>query len=135
MSSFSIKYPEKRNEIIQSLKWLSEKDIKKCINPNAPHSFWDNLKYPLEVYLEDMEFDKGNIEDFISVVFYDVNECQSIKKIAIYLDRLINELGWQKPDQTYLEWHSWNDLVKAANNALKVLKANNYNYDFLYKDL
>lgn len=130
----TVKYPDLRNMVIQELKRLADKNIINCIDINYPHSFWDNLRFPIESLLDTLDLDVDS-EENIGVTLYDEEEGRIVNKLAVYLNQLIQEVGVEKTDSAYLEWQHWEDLVKAAEAAFELLNANNYKYDFIYKGL
>ncbi|MCP4923421.1 MAG: hypothetical protein GY915_05235 [bacterium] len=117
-----VEFPGRRHEMILQIKDLSDFEMQKekWVNPKAKHAFWDNMRFPIEALLDEWDLENES-EGNIGWILRNKKEAEITQKASKALGRIIDEVGIEKPDVTYLNSPFWQEVVQAAKAAYEVL--------------
>jgi hypothetical protein len=119
-----LNHPDMRGELISTLKDLSDLAYQEkywCCK-TAHHFFWDNLRMVIE-FLEDiglMNYEEP--EETIGYTTRSAEELQIVLSAVKFLEQILEEIGWNYPDEVYLNSPLWQPLVEASGKAFAYIK-------------
>jgi hypothetical protein len=122
----TIKFVEMRNELIETLRALSDKKYQESawVKGNFPEGIVeDNFDYAVNFLFDDSCLAE-NPEDLIGYCLVDKYEAQLIHAVTKSIDKLLSELGNDLSDLEYISSPLWEDVVRKAKQAYKVIKSN-----------
>ena len=124
-----VKAPSRRREFIYTLKELADFAMQKrewCMpkfNPNAAHTFSDNMRFVTEFILDDGDLDKLNYATGkIGYWFKNKKEALVAHKAAKALDSALEQLGYNQPNEVYVNSPLWHKVVEEAKDAYETFK-------------
>ncbi|PFX11037.1 hypothetical protein AWC38_SpisGene25548, partial [Stylophora pistillata] len=98
------------------------KPKKKWVDPNHPCWFSTNMRYPIDMILEEGDLDEEkHATAMIGYWFKDAKEAAVASDVGKALMLIINEIGMNKPDSAYIDSPLWQDVVNKAKVAYDVL--------------
>lgn len=120
-----LKHPDMRTMLIDSLKELSNKEIhlNKWANKKFKHALWDEFCLSSEI-LENIPFEHYPPEEQIGYSIYNIKEITPILYLINKINLIVNEIGWDKKDEDYLNSPLWAEMVDAADIAYQELMKN-----------
>ncbi len=123
-SNEGLKYPDYRWSIIIELKYLSDLKFQQVVwcNAELPHLFSDKLEATIESFEDlrffDEEYDRTKL---IGTTLRNQHEVDLIIPLVESLDKVIDTIGWNKPDEIYLNSSEWGKVIKRAKDAYKII--------------
>lgn len=120
-----VENPHMRKWLLESLHDLSDRELqlKEWVSPDFAHSFWDTLRFDINVIYNDLELDE-NPEDKLGYVLVDQDECDVMGPLIKAIDDVYDIIGPRQPDEAYTQSPLWEEVIRTASDALKVFVAN-----------
>jgi hypothetical protein len=119
-----LKYPEMREELIDYLQSLSDREyqIRIWVNKNFPTpKYFDSLTMTLQL-LEDLGVFRDP-EKLIGTIFKNQEEVTALARLSRALDFVFSLYGNDLPDSIYIQSSEWDDVISEATAALKTVRA------------
>ena len=85
------------------------------------------MRFPLEFLFDDLSLEERP-EDQLGYTLRDREEMTAVCKVVNAMNRVFHEIGQNKPDFAYMNSPLWEDVIKDADVAYKLLKANDDKY-------
>ena len=120
-----VHFPQLRQILIFSLFNLSDhqRQKKEWVSPNFSHGFWDTFRFDVSVIFDDLDLDQDP-EGQIGYCLVNQAECNSIKPLTKALDEVLDRIGIEQPDVSYIESPLWDRVIETAKTALEVFMEN-----------
>ena len=118
-----IKYPHMRDELIEHLKALSNKDYQESVwirGEFPPGVVHDELDYVIHFIYDDTCLGKDP-DAAIGWFLVREEEARSIRDLVCRLDSLFTKYGLNLTDEEYIEKSEWADVVRAAEISKNLL--------------
>lgn len=119
-----VEFPGMRHELILKIKDLGDFLLhkNKWADKHYKHAFWDNLDFAIYTLLDSTDYlDNSENPIAIGVTLRDKIEADCVRDVAQKLKKVIQIIGIEQPDSTYLNSPLWDDVVEAAKHAYAVL--------------
>ncbi|WP_107666838.1 hypothetical protein [Cyanothece sp. BG0011] len=116
-----MKYPEMRQELLLSIKILSDLEYQKqnwLNNTNGEHDCFD---YVIHFLYDQASFDEDP-ETTIGLFVKNEEEIISIIKVIESLEKLFETLGTNASDSDYINSQQWRNVIINAKKALQILE-------------
>ena len=124
-----VKFANMRYNLIGQLKKLADFEMQKrewCkpkFNPNATHTFSDNMSFVSEFILDDGDLDRKEAATAkIGYWFKNKEEALVAHKVAKALDNALEELGYKQPNEVYVSSPLWHKVVEEAKASYEIFK-------------
>lgn len=122
-----VQFPEMRNELIESLRGLSDIEYQKRIWINARSE--GSIQHDEFDYVVHFLFDDTSLatdpDSLIGVILKNFDEVAIIKPVIEALGELFDALGLDRTDEEYVKSTEWSSVVNAAKIAYAKISANN----------
>ncbi|MGW1073413.1 SCO4402 family protein [Streptomyces sp. NPDC002537] len=118
----SVQLPEMRAEVISAVRALSDLEYQKRV--------WIDRQYPSPGYFDDFTLNVNILDDAtvldapyatIGFTLASDEEAGAMAELAARLDEVLDAVGAESPDGTFLASPLWEKVVAAAMGALDVL--------------
>jgi hypothetical protein len=125
-----LEHPDMRGSLVTVLSRLSKRAYqeKYWCDPTAKHFLWDNFRMVWQ-FFEDIQLtaDSNEEEGYrpIDQIGYSIRseeELEIVLPVAKLLERVLKEIGQQKPDSVYLSSPIWEELIQASAKAFQYIK-------------
>ena len=121
-----IRYPKMREELIKTLKALSDREYQQSawIEGKYPKGkLDDNFDYAVHFLFDDHDFDEDP-EGFIGYCLINKEEAKLINSVTKSIDKLLSELGNDLTDLEYTLSPLWKNVIQTSKQAYEVIKFN-----------
>lgn len=119
-----MKFPEQRQELIDTLQVLSDKKYQELawIRGEYPDGVvYDCLDYSVHFLFDDTSL-ADEPEKLIGYILANQKEVELIRGVTAALDKIFFELGTDKSDAEYLSSPLWNEVIEASKKAYEGIK-------------
>lgn len=120
---FKMKYPDMRDELIDYLVSLSDKDYQDAVwvrreaRSGVVH---DELDYAIHFIYDDTCLGQ-NPSEAIGWFLKNEDEAESIRSLVLALNLVFSKYGLDLSDREYIAKPEWSDVVRAAERSRSVL--------------
>jgi len=139
MIDVKLKFPNMRSHLLGCLDDLKDKEtqLKEWVNPAFPYAFWSNVVMctdPIDYFdavvngIEPPNFQEGYI-------LFNSEETNAVMRVVWAFDKVIKDIGIEKPDDFYINSSLWNEVVSSSDAAYDLLVSNNKKYGLNFEDL
>lgn len=116
-----MKYPEMRQELLLSIKILSDLEYQKQKWVNNNSGEHDCFDYIIHFLYDQADFDEDS-EAIIGLFVKNEEELIGIMKVIESLEKLFEILGTNASDSDYINSPQWKNVIINAKKALKILE-------------
>lgn len=120
-----IDYPEMRDELIQILEALSDKNYQySCwVHGNCPEGVeHDELDYSLHFLFDDTKLGEAP-ESTVGVILINDAEAVLLKELCSSIEIVLNKYGRELEDLDYIKTPEWSGVLLCAKRALDTIRA------------
>ncbi|MDM8549432.1 hypothetical protein QUF72_05105 [Desulfobacterales bacterium HSG2] len=125
-----MQYPEMREELIGTLKALSDRQYQKkaWIQKQYPEGIvYDCFDYAVHFLFDDTSLAEKP-EKLIGVILEDEYEAALVRAVASSIERLLAETGDDLTDEAYIRSPMWENVIRTAKTAYHVVIENQNNF-------
>lgn len=117
-----LKYPEMREELIDYLHGLSDREYQyqAWVEGNRPGGGHDELDYAIHFLYDDTDL-ANDTESMVGWILTGKDEVNAITNLVNILDALFDKYGTELTDKEYLIKDEWGGVIKAAKFAETIL--------------
>ncbi len=122
----TIKFIEMRQELIETLRALSDKKYQESawVRGEFPEGIeYDNFDLAVHFLFDDTCLAERP-EDLIEYCLIDQEEAQLVHTVTESIGKLLSELGNDKSDLEYISSPLWNTVIQTATKAYQIIKSN-----------
>ena len=134
----NLQLPFMRYELVGCLDDLKDKNtqLKEWVNPAFPYAFWSNVVMctdPIDYFdavvngIEPPNFQEGYI-------LFNSEETNAVMRVVWAFDKVIKDIGIEKPDDFYINSSLWNEVVSSSDAAYDLIIKNNKKYGLDLKE-
>ena len=123
MDSSGVRFPAMRNEIVDAVRALSDKDYQwsAWIRRELPPGRYDEFTHRVHILYDDTDV-LANPYDTVGDYLRSTLEAAAMQTLGAVLDQLFHSLGTERTDEEYLRAPGWPLVVTAAQAALAALE-------------
>lgn len=123
--------PNLRDEIETAIKDFGDLEMQIAHwSSSDGNNYWHCVKqYVLDSVLHAVCLDAQN---YIGKVWYDNAEALVIRDITLMTETLVNEIGDNHPDETYINNSKWLELIEQAARIYAIIHKNSQNNQFVH---
>jgi hypothetical protein len=126
LKSMTIKFIEMREELIETLRALSDKKYQQSawVRQEFPKGIeYDNFDLAVHFLFDDTCLAE-NPEDLIGYCLVNKQEAQLVFCVTESIDKLLSKLGNDLSDSEYISSPLWEDIIQTSKQPYEVIKSN-----------
>jgi hypothetical protein len=119
-----VKYPNMRDELIETLQDLSDVEYQRrtWVNHEFPEGIqFDCFDNSIHLLLGDMSLITNPERSLGSVVENEV-ELNAVRKVALAIDHMLKKLGNEATDAEYINDPEWSEVINTSSEALRIIE-------------